>query len=230
MSTGISTADRVLLVCTESYVSKADSGSGGVGYERLIVTGELVSKVDTDKFLPVVRSMDGRQKIPAFLGPRHWIDFSDDTRYEADLERLVREIHRAPLVLKPPLGSRSFIAVEPIASASTPRPHGYIPRMSRALTMDDQEVLDQLMSHDKDLLLAAASSVHGELLVAESFAGLSVTANGVSFSETGNARSEARVRETITHLTDLDLLSNPGDGSILKVTGKGYRIADFLAT
>jgi hypothetical protein len=36
MAGGIQTADRVLLICTEQYVSKAEAGSGGVGYERLI--------------------------------------------------------------------------------------------------------------------------------------------------------------------------------------------------
>ena len=36
MVTGISGADRVILVCTEPYVRKAEAGTGGVGYERLI--------------------------------------------------------------------------------------------------------------------------------------------------------------------------------------------------
>ena len=55
MTAGISTADRVLLVCTEKYVQKAEAGTGGVGFERLIVTAELVQAIDTKKFLPVVR-------------------------------------------------------------------------------------------------------------------------------------------------------------------------------
>lgn len=42
MQRGISESDRVVLVCTESYVKKAEAGSGGVGYERLILTAELV--------------------------------------------------------------------------------------------------------------------------------------------------------------------------------------------
>jgi len=31
MAKGISTADRVVMICTEAYVSKAEVGKGGVG-------------------------------------------------------------------------------------------------------------------------------------------------------------------------------------------------------
>jgi hypothetical protein len=49
MAGGIRTADRVLLICTDEYVLKAEAGSGGVGYERLIVTAEVVGSIDTVK-------------------------------------------------------------------------------------------------------------------------------------------------------------------------------------
>src|SRR5262245_25666670 len=34
MAEGIRTAKRVLLICSEEYVTKAENGRGGVGYER----------------------------------------------------------------------------------------------------------------------------------------------------------------------------------------------------
>lgn len=46
----------MVLVCTDSYVNKAVAGSRGVGYERLIVTAELVQNIDTKKFIPLVRN------------------------------------------------------------------------------------------------------------------------------------------------------------------------------
>jgi hypothetical protein len=70
MAGGIRTANRVLLICTDKYVSKAEAGSGGVGYERLIVTAEVVGSLDTIKFIPIVRSNAGGRKVPDFLGPR----------------------------------------------------------------------------------------------------------------------------------------------------------------
>lgn len=54
MEASIASVDRVLVVCTEQYVRKADEGLGGVGYEHMIVTGELVKKLGTRKFIPVL--------------------------------------------------------------------------------------------------------------------------------------------------------------------------------
>ncbi|PDT73634.1 toll/interleukin-1 receptor domain-containing protein [Bradyrhizobium sp. C9] len=109
MQRGITNADRVLLICSEKYVEKADGGSGGVGYERLIVTSEVVQSIDTIKFVPIIRnSTKTRNVTPTFLGPRLYLDFRIDVEYKARLEELVREIHRAPALTKPPLGVSPF--------------------------------------------------------------------------------------------------------------------------
>jgi TIR domain-containing protein len=108
MAGGIRSADRVLLICTGPYVSKAEAGTGGVGYERLIATAEVVGSIDTIKFIPIVRNNASARKVPDFLGPRMYIDFSDDAQYPAKLEELMREIHQAPAVVRPSLGDNPF--------------------------------------------------------------------------------------------------------------------------
>jgi hypothetical protein len=108
MAGGIRTADRVVLVCTGPYVSKAEAGTGGVGYERLIVTAEVVGSIDTIKFIPIVRNNAKERKVPNFLGPRLYIDFSYDAQYPEKLEELLREVHQAPAVVRPPLGDNPF--------------------------------------------------------------------------------------------------------------------------
>jgi hypothetical protein len=108
MAEGIRTADRVLLICTSPYVSKAEVGTGGVGYERLIVTAEVVGSIDTIKFIPIIRNNASPPKVPHFLGRRVYIDFSDDARYPAKLDELMREIHQAPALVRPPLGDNPF--------------------------------------------------------------------------------------------------------------------------
>jgi TIR domain len=113
MQRGISESDRVVLVCTESYVKKAEGGSGGVGYERLILTAELVQNIDTKKFIPIVRNNGLKDKVPNFLGPRLYIDFSDDAQYTAKLEELLRELLGAPATVKPPLGPNPFSGSAP---------------------------------------------------------------------------------------------------------------------
>lgn len=113
MQKGILQADRVLLVCSSTYVSKAEAGTGGVGFERLIVTGEVVQNIDTRKFIPLVRGNAAEPRVPRFLGPRLYIDFNDDAAYEAKREELLRELLGAPLAVKPPLGTNPFSGVMP---------------------------------------------------------------------------------------------------------------------
>jgi TIR domain len=129
MQRGISEADRVLLVCSENYVKKADEGHGGVGYERLIVTSEVVQSIDTIKFVPVVRNNDARKVTPSLLGPRFYLDFRTDRNYKNKLEELVREVHGTPAQPKPPLGSNPFSGV-PInarsGQGSSARDHGFL--------------------------------------------------------------------------------------------------------
>ena len=55
MERGVKESDRVLVICTDSYVSKANAGIGGVGYERMIVTAQLVQDLGTNKFIPIIR-------------------------------------------------------------------------------------------------------------------------------------------------------------------------------
>src|SRR5665213_1107290 len=118
MQRGISEADRVVMVCSSDYVSKSEKGLGGVGYERLIVTAEVVQSIDTRKFIPILRGSDADRKLPVFLGPRMYVDFENDSDYDAKLVELAREIHGAPAASKPALGPNPFSGT-PIASAVT---------------------------------------------------------------------------------------------------------------
>ena len=112
MERGIVDADRVLVICTDKYVSKANADEGGVGYERMIVNAELVQNLGTDKFIPIIRQASGKEKTPTFLGTRVYADFRDDSQFDVMCEKLIRELHAMPIVQKPPLGKSPFPPVE----------------------------------------------------------------------------------------------------------------------
>src|SRR5258708_3535262 len=57
MERSVNDADRVLVICTDTYNAKADQGIGGVGYEKGIVSAEILAHSTTTKFVPVVRSV-----------------------------------------------------------------------------------------------------------------------------------------------------------------------------
>lgn len=118
MESSITQADRVLMICTPRYIEKSEKGDGGVGYERLIVTGELVSRIDTKKFVPIIRRQTDRLAIPRFLGPRLFVDFNDDAKYTSRLEELAREILGTPALTKPPLGMNPYTGTMPAPSVA----------------------------------------------------------------------------------------------------------------
>jgi hypothetical protein len=119
MQRGISECARAILVCSGPYVTKAEKGVGGVGYERLIVTAEMVANIDTTKFIPILRGSRNAKKTPLFLGPRLFIDFETDATYNEKLIELVREIHGQPAIRKPPLGPNPFSGTPKISAPTS---------------------------------------------------------------------------------------------------------------
>lgn len=104
MEKGVRDSVRVLVICTDTYVRKANAGEGGVGYERLIVTAQLTQDLGTKKFIPIIRQSSNDEKKPTFLETRFHIDFTDDEKFDEKLNKLLHEIHEVPITQKPPLG------------------------------------------------------------------------------------------------------------------------------
>jgi len=119
MESGITNSDRVIAVCSEQYVLKANEGQGGVGYEKMIVTGELVRDLGTNKFIPLVRGNQTQDKVPVCLSSRAYINLEKDHEYEAKLMELVRDIFGILENEKPPLGTPPEIRLKAAAKRIT---------------------------------------------------------------------------------------------------------------
>ncbi|QHI68734.1 toll/interleukin-1 receptor domain-containing protein [Tichowtungia aerotolerans] len=111
METHLSTSDYVLMVCTEKYVEKANMGKGGVGYEKMIVTADLLANIDSNKVIPIIRQA-GTKQVPTFLKTKLFIDFSQVNEFEFSFDELVRTLHGSPLFKKPDIGNNPFVPVE----------------------------------------------------------------------------------------------------------------------
>lgn len=110
MEQNLAAADRVLMICTENYVKKANNGAGGVGYEKMIVTADLLKRIDSNKVIPLIRQ-SGSHAVPTFLQSKLYLDFSREDQMELAFDDLVRAIHGAPLYVAPPVSNNPFIAV-----------------------------------------------------------------------------------------------------------------------
>ena len=79
-----------------------------MGYESLVVTGQLAANLNTDKFIGVLRRGDWATAVPTFMSTRNHIDMRDDAKFDEVLEQLLRELHRIPANPKPNLGKNPF--------------------------------------------------------------------------------------------------------------------------
>lgn len=99
--------DRVLIICDKAYTEKANSRSGGVGDETVIISPEIYNQVKQEKFIPIIFEVDdeGKAYCPAYIKSRIYIDLStEDDGYEIEYEKLLRNIFEKPMYKKPALG------------------------------------------------------------------------------------------------------------------------------
>lgn len=107
MEAGLTSVQRVLAICSDPYVTKANKGVGGVGYEKMILTASLMRSISDDKVIPVIRN-NLTDATPTFLASKLYIDFRDDSKYESKYAELIRDIHGQKIKPRPPLGSNPF--------------------------------------------------------------------------------------------------------------------------
>ena len=111
MESHLSSADKILMICTDNYRDKANMGKGGVGYEKMIITSSLMKNIDGNKIIPIIRK-NKTLEVPTFIKTKLYINFTKLDDYEFSYDELVRTIHNSPLFEKPPIGNNPFKVVE----------------------------------------------------------------------------------------------------------------------
>ena len=112
MERGLSESNRVICICSEAYVQKANAGKGGAGYEKQIMTAELIQDQNTSWIIPLIKNNATGRKTPIFLGGRMHISFEDANLYETKYEELLRDILDEPILPIPPIGKNPFQTVK----------------------------------------------------------------------------------------------------------------------
>ena len=112
---GLTKSRRVLCICSDNYVAKANNKKGGVGYEKRIMAAELMANLNTDCVIPVIRNNSGDELVPTFLKGCLYVDFRNDLLYESKYEELLRALLDEPLIPVPPLGRNPFTTIKQYA-------------------------------------------------------------------------------------------------------------------
>lgn len=104
MASAVKKADRVICVLTPNYKMKSEGLTGGVGVEYSIISAEIQKDIKTEKFIPLFKSGNILEDIPTFLEGRDFVDMRDETKYNENVEELVRDLWNKPKYKKPKLG------------------------------------------------------------------------------------------------------------------------------
>ncbi len=138
MEQGLSKSHRVICVCSDKYVKKANDGKGGVGYEKHIMTAGLYKDIETNWIIPLIKNNQDAGKMPTFLGERSYIDFEKANLYETKYEELLRDLLDEAVLPIPPLGENPFKTIKAFAQQKfIPSNEKYVsPAPSGTVTFD----------------------------------------------------------------------------------------------
>jgi len=98
--------DYVFIICTPNYKQKSDNRSGGVGYEGDIMTGEIFSKGNHRKFIPILARGTWENAAPSWLKGKYFIDLSAAHLFEQGYNDLLTTV-RGTRPKAPPLGEKA---------------------------------------------------------------------------------------------------------------------------
>lgn len=103
MEKAVRESDFVLIICTLRYQARSDRRLGGVGYEGDIMTGQVLTKANWRKFIPLVREGDPDTSRPIWLTGSYALDFRGDPYPVESYTTLVHTL-KGTLPKAPPLG------------------------------------------------------------------------------------------------------------------------------
>jgi hypothetical protein len=97
MCNELALAKRVIIVTDEAYKAKAEGRQGGVGWETMIIQGDLAElPPDSTKYQVIVRSESLSDGLPAYLKTRYVFHCKRSDTQDSFREELVKELLDLP--------------------------------------------------------------------------------------------------------------------------------------
>jgi hypothetical protein len=98
MCNELALAQKVIVVCDETYKQKADGRLGGVGWETMIIQGDVANlPPDSTKYQVVVRTERINEGLPLYLKTKYAFHAPASDARRSFREELVRELLDLPL-------------------------------------------------------------------------------------------------------------------------------------
>lgn len=98
MCNELSLAEKVVIVCDETYKLKADGRLGGVGWETMIIQGDIANlPPDSTKYQIIIRTEDIKKGIPLYLSTKYVFHAPPSNKENSFQSELLRELLDLPL-------------------------------------------------------------------------------------------------------------------------------------
>lgn len=95
-------ADKVLLICDKYYAEKADDRKGGVGWETMIIQGDMLSRQEQNKYIAILKDPDIDQNLPIYVKSRYALNWSTNEIGDEDFKELLLCLFDCDI--EPPIG------------------------------------------------------------------------------------------------------------------------------
>ncbi|MFS0868059.1 toll/interleukin-1 receptor domain-containing protein [Microbacterium sp. 179-B 1A2 NHS] len=216
MERAADTSYRIIAVATETYVKKADSAEGGVGYERKMVTPSLMADLRGNRVVPILRD-NPAGRIPRFLGAARFVDFRDNPYVESAYFELLQDLHGVEPTPRPPLGRNPFLAIKHDDARQTVRedPARYVqPAFSERVVFnyDNNDGRYVIGAADRSFTISFHTAGYGAIHVTSDpsdIASIALAPHVSRPEEIGDAGSyDASSRVRTAHVGDAILLRN----------------------
>lgn len=95
-------ADKVLLICDKFYAKKADSRNGGVGWETMIIQGDMMIHSQSNKYICIIREENIDEGIPLYAKTKFSLQWNGPEIADEEFQELL--YHLFDIDIEPKLG------------------------------------------------------------------------------------------------------------------------------
>lgn len=102
MTNEIIMADKVILIGDKYYAEKADNRKGGVGWETMLIQGDMLNNQLQDKYVVIVRTKDIDAGLPIYIKSRYSFYWYNDETVKKEFDDLLLYLYDCEDI--PPIG------------------------------------------------------------------------------------------------------------------------------
>lgn len=102
MTNEVIMAEKVLLICDKYYAEKADTRRSGVGWETMIILGDMLSTQEQTKYIGIIRDKNIDESLPIYVRSKYSLNWSDDEVMEREFNDLL--LYLFDCDIEPPIG------------------------------------------------------------------------------------------------------------------------------